>query len=78
MAHDEEILRKLPLRTRMHTHNVFIFHRKTIPLCAGNMLLVDESMRDTKGRLALLDFGLMAELGTKEREGMVSVEGRTG
>ncbi|CAB1109481.1 unnamed protein product [Ectocarpus sp. CCAP 1310/34] len=38
----------------------------------GNMLLVDESMRDERGRLALLDYGLMAELGSKEREGMVS------
>ncbi|CAM9697286.1 unnamed protein product, partial [Ectocarpus fasciculatus] len=37
----------------------------------GNMLLVDESMRDERGRLALLDYGLMAELGAKEREGMV-------
>ncbi|CBJ32495.1 Predicted unusual protein kinase (ISS) [Ectocarpus siliculosus] len=37
----------------------------------GNMLLVDESMRDERGRLALLDYGLMAELGSKEREGMV-------
>lgn len=35
------------------------------------MLLIDESMRDERGRLALLDYGLMAELGAKEREGMV-------
>eukprot|EP00903_Cladosiphon_okamuranus_P007787 g7536.t1 len=38
----------------------------------GNMLLVDESSRGERGRLALLDYGLMAELGSKEREGMVS------
>ena len=36
------------------------------------MLLVDESMRAERGKLALLDFGLMAELGAREREGMVS------
>lgn len=35
------------------------------------MLLVDESSRGERGRLALLDYGLMAELGSKEREGMV-------
>lgn len=35
------------------------------------MLLVDESTRGERGRLALLDYGLMAELGSKEREGMV-------
>ena len=29
-------------------------------------------MRAERGRLALLDFGLMAEIGVKEREGMVS------
>ncbi|CAM9689764.1 unnamed protein product [Scytosiphon promiscuus] len=38
----------------------------------GNMLLIDESMREERGRLALLDYGLMAELGAREREGMVS------
>lgn len=38
----------------------------------GNMLLIDESMRAERGKLALLDFGLMAELGAREREGMVS------
>lgn len=35
------------------------------------MLLVDESMRAGRGKLALLDFGLVAELGAREREGMV-------
>lgn len=35
------------------------------------MLIVDESDRAERGRLALLDFGLVAELGAREREGMV-------
>lgn len=34
-------------------------------------MLIDESMQAERGRLALLDFGLMAELGVREREGMV-------
>lgn len=37
----------------------------------GNILLIDENERGERGRLALLDFGLMAEIGVNEREGMV-------
>ncbi|CAM9608562.1 unnamed protein product, partial [Discosporangium mesarthrocarpum] len=36
----------------------------------GNMLMLSQS-DEHKGRLALLDYGLMAEVGKGERDGMV-------